>query len=117
MSLTDPAAGRPLFVARVTLVELVSAITRRGRRGDLAAAHPRARGGALDRVDAAGRAALAEKHALRGYDAVQLAAALRVNDAYVAAGHPATVTLVSADIDLNAASAAEGLPVEDPNTH
>jgi predicted nucleic acid-binding protein len=60
--------------------------------------------------------ALAEQHALRGYDAVQLAAALEVNAAYVAAGQP-PVTLISADLELNTAAATEGLSVDDPNTH
>jgi predicted nucleic acid-binding protein len=60
--------------------------------------------------------ALAERHALRGYDAVQLAAALEVNAAYLAAGQP-PVTLVSADLELNKAGLAGGLNVDDPNTH
>lgn len=64
----------------------------------------------------AGAEALAEKRALRGYDAVQLAAALQVNAAYLAAGQT-PVALISADLDLNAAGAAEGLSVDDPNTH
>ncbi|HEY0323460.1 MAG TPA: type II toxin-antitoxin system VapC family toxin [Pyrinomonadaceae bacterium] len=34
-SLADPATGNSLYVARITLVELVSAITRRQRNGDL----------------------------------------------------------------------------------
>jgi hypothetical protein len=57
---------------------------------------------------------LAENHALRAFDAVQLAAALRVQAGYVAVGE--TLTLVSADTDLNTAALAEGLLVEDPNT-
>ena len=58
---------------------------------------------------------LAEKHALRGYDAVQLAAAVQVN----AAGRPRGLTciLVSADAQLNAAAVAEGLIVDDPSKH
>ncbi|HYO99777.1 MAG TPA: type II toxin-antitoxin system VapC family toxin, partial [Pyrinomonadaceae bacterium] len=60
--------------------------------------------------------ALAERHTLRGYDAVQLAAALEVNAAYLAAGQP-PVTLVSADLELNNAGIAGGLNVDDPNTH
>ena len=56
-------------------------------------------------------AILARTHALRGYDAVQLAAALEVW-----AQIPTTV-LISGDDDLNAAAVAEGMHVEDPNTH
>jgi predicted nucleic acid-binding protein len=59
---------------------------------------------------------LAESYALRGYDAVQLAAALTIHDERVAAGLP-TLTLVSADNDLNAAATAEGLAVDNPNNH
>lgn len=128
-SLTDPASVNGVYVARITLVELVSAISRRKRNGDLT---PAAAAAALSdvRADFASdyqvievtaalitqAEALAEKHALRGYDAVQLAAAIQVNAAYGAAGQPA-VTLVSADLELNGAAAAEGLGVDDPNTH
>ena len=58
---------------------------------------------------------LAERHALRGYDAVQLATALVVNSRLAATGQ--TLTLISADIDLNSAAATEGLAVDDPNQH
>ncbi|MGB7925129.1 MAG: type II toxin-antitoxin system VapC family toxin [Pyrinomonadaceae bacterium] len=128
-SLTDPATGNSLYVARITLVELVSAITRRQRNGDLTTAAATA---VLSDIQAdfvsdyqvievaatlvAAASALAEKHALRGYDAVQLAAALEVNAAFVSAGQP-PVTIISADLDLNTAGVAEGLNVDDPNTH
>ncbi len=58
---------------------------------------------------------LAEKHGLRGYDAVQLSAALRVSDECRALG--ISFTLISADGDLNDATRVEGLAVEDPNLH
>lgn len=58
---------------------------------------------------------LAERHALRGYDAVQLAAALAFQAISAAAG--LTATLVSADRELNAAAVGEELVVEDPNSH
>jgi predicted nucleic acid-binding protein len=59
---------------------------------------------------------LARSHGLRAYDAVQLAAALEIGRiiSKVEATH---LTVVSADADLNTAAAAEGLTVEDPNTH
>jgi len=59
---------------------------------------------------------LAEKHALRGYDAVQLAAALEVHNERVAFGLPAP-TLISSDLALNEAATAQGLTVDDPNLH
>ena len=59
---------------------------------------------------------LAQGQGLRGYDAVQLAAALDVNAERNRYGLPA-LTLVSADTDLNHAAAAEGLVVENPNDY
>ena len=58
---------------------------------------------------------LANKYELRGYDAVQLAAALRANMERVSLGL-APLTFVSADAELNTAASSEGLMVEDPNT-
>lgn len=59
---------------------------------------------------------LAEKHALRGYDAVQLAAALTTQTRRQARRLP-SLTLLSADADLNAAGMAEGLNIDNPNDH
>jgi hypothetical protein len=56
-------------------------------------------------------AALARTHALRGYDAIQIPAALEVW-----AQIPSTV-LISGDANLNAAAKAEGMAVDDPNSH
>jgi hypothetical protein len=58
---------------------------------------------------------IAEGHALRGSDAIQLAAAIEANLAAAAVGE--VLTLVSADAELNAAAVAEGLAVDDPNLH
>jgi len=58
---------------------------------------------------------LTEKHGLRGYDAVQLASALAVNEGMLDLGSSAI--LVSADLELNTAANAEGLRIEDPNSH
>lgn len=58
----------------------------------------------------------AEVHRLRGYDAVQLGAAVELHVLREAAGLPPLV-FVSADQPLNAAAASEGLVVDDPNRH
>jgi hypothetical protein len=58
----------------------------------------------------------ATAHALRGYDAVQLAALSSVQ-ATLRKEHLPLPTLVAADHDLLAAAIAEGFTVEDPNTH
>ena len=55
---------------------------------------------------------LAETHGLRGYDAIQLAAAIEVGRRYVASGLP-PIIFVCADSALNAVAAVEGLIVED----
>ena len=59
---------------------------------------------------------MARAHGLRGYDAVQLAAALYANGRRVAR-KLAPLVFVTADTSLLAAGATEGLTTEDPNTH
>jgi predicted nucleic acid-binding protein len=117
------------FIASITGVEVVSAIARRQRTGGLsdnAAAmaistfrQDYSQGYLQVEVsDSIVIAAmdLAETYGLRGYDAVQLAAAIEVNVRAATIGLTA-VTLVSADSKLNGAAVAEGLQVEDPNAH
>jgi uncharacterized protein len=127
--ITDLAAGNKIFLARITLVEVVSAITRKSRSSGISAAG--ASKAITDFRDDFGneylvieltpslieRAAdLAEGHALRAYDAVQLAAALQIDVEITAAG-ASPIIMVSADGALNTAALAEGLAVDDPNTH
>jgi predicted nucleic acid-binding protein len=119
-ALAAPARRHSLFIVRITL----AAITRREVGGSItpqdaatAAADFQldfARQYRIVEVSAglvAQAATLARKHALRGYDAVQLAAALEIH-----ASDPSLI-LLSADAELNAAAAAEGLAVDDPNLH
>lgn len=122
-AITAPTAGNVLCVARITRPETVAALTRRERGGHITPANVAMALRDFDQdftqqylvvtmadalIDHA--AALARTHALRGYDSVQLAAALGVW-----AQIPTTV-LISGDANLNAAAIAEGMPVEDPNT-
>lgn len=125
----DPSTGCSIYVVRVTAIESIAAITRRERgrtlaptdaaaarqafRSDLAIAYQ-----IIKVTPALAHRAmlLAEKHGLRGCDAVQLAAGLEVHVRYLAIGLPA-ITFVSADTELNAAAMAEGVPIADPNTH
>jgi predicted nucleic acid-binding protein len=58
---------------------------------------------------------MAEKHALRGYDAVQLAVAYVLNFEPQVLHSP--LTLISADNELNIAARKENLLVENPNDH
>jgi uncharacterized protein len=128
-SVTDLASGSQVYLARITLVEVISAITRKARGIGLSATGA-AKAIADFRRDFAAeylvveitpslveRAAdLAEIHTLRGYDSVQLSAALEINSNRIALGFTA-ITLISADIPLNVVAAAEGLAVDDPNSH
>ena len=59
---------------------------------------------------------LTSQHRLRGYDAVHLACALRLNRALIDYQLP-PLTLVAADNDLLKAAQAEGLEAENPNLH
>ena len=123
-ALAEPAAGHSLFLVRITLAEMVAAVTRRERGNDLSAQaaataladfrYDFARQYFIVEVSAAlvdQAAALARTHALRGYDAVQLAAALEVH------AQAPSLTLLSADGGLNAAAIVEGIRVENPNLH
>ena len=119
----------PIYLARITAVEVTSAVARRRQGGSLTPARVRSiltrfHGHQADRYFVLeltparfGEAMrLANTHALRAYDAVQLAVALHVNARHQSTGLGG-VTLVSADADLNAAATAEGLAVDDPNAH
>lgn len=59
---------------------------------------------------------LAQRHPLRAYDAIHLAAALDITTQAHNAGLPPLV-FVSADVGLLAAARAEGLATENPNDH
>jgi uncharacterized protein len=118
-----------ILIAEITQVEVIAAITRRGRSTSISS---------QDAVKACNRfkadvsseyqvASLtntmiksavfqAETHALRGYDAIQLAIALEVNRTALANGLPA-LTFTSADNELNKVAQAEGLMVDNPNNH
>ena len=127
--LTDPAAAHEAFLTRITRVEIVAAITRRGLGGSVP---PTAAPAFLAqfRHDAAHQyiilevtpallsdaERLAEIHGLRAYDAVQLAAVADLHLERLANGL-SRPTLISADHDLNAAAIAEGLQVDDPMAH
>jgi len=118
-----------IHVASLTQVEVISGLTRRLNRGDITQAEFDA--GCKDsKIDMANQfevvrlsdriledaAELAQKHGLRAYDAVQLAAALDTSRV-VSQVDATELTFVSGDLDLNAAAAAEGFKVEDPNTY
>lgn len=129
LSLASPGTGNRIHVARITGVEVVAAVTRRQRSGSLTSSEAalvldqfRHDFAAEYRIVAITPAllthamALAETHALRGYDAVQLSAVLTLILRRQARWLPA-LTFVSSDAELNAAAMGEGLVVEDPASH
>ena len=126
-NLRDAGSGHTLYIVRVSGAEMVAALFRRARVGSLALSDAQAQTAQFKAdlpydyaivevteslVDTA--MTLAERYGLRGYDAVQLAAALELRVALGASGLPA-LTFVCADADLNTAATAEGLPVDNPN--
>ena len=128
-SLFVPAAGNLICIAQIAGVEAVAAVTLRARRGSTTTADA-STALASFRLDFArifyrvgvdlpvvSRAMdLAEVYGLRGYDAVQLAAALQLETQMISLqmGH---IAFVCADAALNAAATAEGLAVDNPNAH
>jgi uncharacterized protein len=126
--LVHPTAANSIRLLTLTAVEVVSAISRRQRSGGIAAAdaatmlrdfrHDLANQYRLVEMSPpllAQAERWAETHALRGAVAVQLAASLEANAECVARGE--SLTLISADAELNAAATAEGLAIDDPNLH
>lgn len=123
------SAQNRLYLARITGVEVVAALTKRMRVGSLSAS---ATTKAINRFErefsnryllvevsppiVKTAMSLAKNHALRGYDAVQLASALQANADRIAVGG-AALTFISADNLLNSAATAEGLTIDNPNNH
>jgi len=124
-----PSRGNDLYAAHVTGAEAVAAIMRRTRRGEISSTDAAAAITSLQShlrqgyipvfitESLAQRAmSLVQAHRLRGYDAIQLAAALEIAAELSALGFSSPI-FVSADNDLNAAATAEGLCVDNPNAH
>jgi len=122
-------AGNTLYTVRISGAEIVAALFRRARTGTLAVSDAQSATTQF-KADFRNRyqiveiterlidlaMTLAEKHTLRGYDSVQLAAALELQTARDIVSLSA-ITFVCADDKLNAAAVAEGLLVENPNTY
>jgi uncharacterized protein len=132
--LTDPAAGNEIYIARITGAELIASIRLNVRKGETSESDAKKVIADFRRdfttlytiVEITDRVVnramdLIENHNLRGYDGVQLATAMDVNDDLLAVGMsilgvPA-LTIVCGDKDVNKAAATEGLIIEDPETH
>jgi uncharacterized protein len=127
--LTRRGKANEIYIAGITAVEVTSAVARR-RRGRSVSSRQASSMLARFRehlavqytvvevtpVPIARAMTLANRHELRAYDAVQLAAAIEVNGRWILGGRSGIV-LVSADDELNKAARVEGLTVEDPNLY
>ena len=127
-ALTDPAAGHIIVLGEITLAEVGAALAAKHRVQGGISREERDRAltlflrhcdaeyelVAVSRAGIDRAVSLTQNHRLRGYDAVQLATALVVNEALTGAGL-SPLTFVTADDDLMTAARAEGMAVENPN--
>jgi predicted nucleic acid-binding protein len=108
--LVDPAAGHTLLTARITMVEIYSALARRKREGSIPTSNVQVAVQAFTAHSATEydfvelnlnivtlAQGLLERHPLRAYDAVQLASALASNQTLVAAELPSIIFLSADD--------------------
>jgi len=127
--LIDAQPSNEIFTALITGAEIVAAIKRRERMNLITASDVsavlalfrnqfRIRFKAFRTSDVVVDRAmnLAETHNLRGYDAIQLASALIIEERMTTQG-VGLLTLISVDNDLNQAAQAGGLLTDDPNQH
>lgn len=129
-SLIAPASGHGFLLAEITLAEVAAAFAAKHRapRGITQKERDDALGLFLGHCRAEYELVAVNRHVidravlltqslkLRGYDAVQLAAALIANETLGAAGLSPLI-FVSADDDLVIAARAEGLATDNPNLY
>lgn len=129
LGLFEPTLNNEVFIAAITSVEIIAAITRRSRSGSISITDATIIRNQFksdlrkdyqiveitESIINSGMA-LSETYGLRGYDAIQVAAGRAVNSLCIANGLP-PITFVSADNELNAAVVGEGLMIENPNSH
>jgi uncharacterized protein len=128
-SLVRPSAKNRLYLARITGVEVIAALTKRMRVGSLTSTAANKAIARFEReftnryllIEVSPQIikramTLAKNHTLRGYDAVQLASALQANQDRLAIGGT-PLTFISADNHLNTAAISEGLTTENSNNY
>ena len=129
LGLFDPTLKNEVFIAAITGVEIIAAITRRSRSGSISITDANLIRNQFktdfqqeyqiveitDTIINSGMV-LSESYGLRGYDAIQLAAGRAINSLCIANGLP-SIIFVSADNELNAAVVSEGLIIENPNNY
>ena len=125
----DPEADHTIVTALITWAEAAAAFARKYREGNLSSldysgilkdlAHDFVHEYVIVEVDQALvelAVGLTMRQKLRGYDAVQLAAALTLNDTLIS-GQFSPLTFIAADDDLLEAARAEGLLIDNANDH
>jgi predicted nucleic acid-binding protein len=128
-AITAPQTGNKLIIARITWVEVLSALARLQREGNLPPTNVTKAVQAfqyhldtqyqvveLDRPLAQAAGQLVQRHPLRAYDSVQLASALKLQPAFARATS-ASLTFVSADNRLTSVAQTEGLLTDNPNNY
>jgi hypothetical protein len=128
LKLTDLSAGHEIYIAGISRVEVIAAIKGKERAGGITAsdaayairqfkAHVSGQYRIVDISSAIIRNAtvIAENRVVKGYDAVQIAAAEAINDRLMKAGLP-TLAFVCSDKQMITACQDEGLAVLDPET-
>jgi len=129
IDITDPVANHDLYIVRITGPEMIAAFFRKVRMQEMTNADA-SRATANFKTDFANQYQiveitsdladramnLAQQYGLRGYDAVQLAAASELHTVRNSMGLP-PLTFISADNNLNTAARADGMMTEDPNGH
>ena len=118
-----------IYLARITGAEIVAALFRRVRTGDLSPADAgkvatrfkqdfRSRYQIVEVTEKIVDTAMdvAEKYSLRGYDSVQLAASLELNLVRNSLSL-SQIIFVCADTVLNEVAESAGLKIENPNVH
>jgi predicted nucleic acid-binding protein len=128
-TMSDPKAGRTIATALVTWAEAAAAFARKYREGHLLStdyagilkdlAHDFVHEYVIVEVDQVLvqlAVDLTMRRKLRGYDAVQLAAALMLNEMLIN-DRFTPLTFIAADDDLLEAARDEGLLVDDTNDH
>lgn len=132
--ITDPAAFHRIYIGRITGAEVIAAIRQNVRDGDTTSAiaakviadfrHDFDKQYSIIEITdvvVTNAMRLIETHTLRGYDGVQLAVALEIQNQLLSVATSvfglSTLILVSADKQLNKAAVAEGLVVENPHDH
>lgn len=128
-AIADASTGNLLIIARITWVEVLSALARRQREGSLSATdvnliiqrirfdlNNQYQVVELDGALAESAGQLVNQYPLRAYDAIQLASVLRIQPTFATATSTSLVFLTADDRLLTIAQTA-GLLTDNPNNH